>query len=378
MKVPVFLLPFFVGVRFNPLMERLKHTCTPRFDRATIVRNLPALLVSGALADGDMDRRIASLTERFGIYTSCYPLGLWAPGLAVTREMRHLTEIYLPLDEIRRAFDRFFAIACRFSPFIPASTIHNSTDWLDILLRLQPLVSRPDPAFLLRSLIGEESSRRCFIFANFMPARYGGGFGRYPGQAELLRRWLGANRSRLAGGVRCLDAACGSGEGTYELALLLMESGFSAASIHLHGTTLEPLELFAAAHAHFPHDPEREAAYRLHVGPLFESGAAEKISFTLEDLTRPAPAAEKVYDIILCNGLLGGPFIHDQRELLETVRRLSLRLCVRGILLAVSRFHGGWKKIASDEMLREIFRECGLKILPVAEGVAGVRVKGEG
>jgi SAM-dependent methyltransferase len=373
MKVPAFPLSFFTGVRFNPLMKRLKLTYTPRFDQAAIERDLPTLLVSGALSDGDMDRRIASLTERFAIYTSYYPLGLWAPGLAVTREMRNLTEIYLPLDEIRRAFDRFFAIAFRFSPFLPASVVHNSTDWLDILLRLQPIVSRPDPAFLLRSLMGDERLRGRFIFANFMPARYGGGFGRYPGQAELLRRWLAANRSRLTGGVRCLDAACGSGEGTYELALLLMESGFSAAAIDLQGATLEPLELFAAAHSHFPHDPEREAAYRLHVGPLFECGAAEKIVFTLEDLTRPAPGLEKGYDIILCNGLLGGPFIHDRRELLETVRRLSLRLRARGILLAMSRFHGGWKKIVPDETLREIFRACGLKVLPVAEGVAGVK-----
>ncbi len=86
---------------------------------------------------------------------------------------------------------------------------------------------------------------------------------------------------------------------------------------------------------------------------------------------------EKGYDIILCNGLLGGPFIHDRRELLETVRRLSLRLRARGILLAMSRFHGGWKKIAPDETLREIFRACGLKMLPVAEGVAGVKDQDE-
>lgn len=89
MKVPAFPLPFFAGVRFNPLMERLKLTYTPRFDRAAIERDLPALLVSCALSDGDMDRRIASLTERFGIYASYYPLGLWArdwllPGKCAT------------------------------------------------------------------------------------------------------------------------------------------------------------------------------------------------------------------------------------------------------------------------------------------------------
>ena len=358
-------------------MELLKLTYTPRLERAAIERNLSPLLVSGALSDRDMERRIAVLTERFGVYTSCYPFGLWAPGLAVTREMRNMTEIYLPLDEIRRAFGRFFAVALSFPPFLPASTVHNATDWLDMLLKLQPLVSRPDPAFLLRSLMGDERFRRSFIFANFMPDRYGGVFGRYPGQSEILRRWLAANRSRLARGVRCLDAACGSGEGTYELALLLMESGFSTAAIHLRGATLEPLELFAAAHVHFPHDPGREAAYRLHVAPLFACGAAERIGFTLEDVALPAAGLEKGYDIIICNGLLGGPFIHGRQELLETVRGLSSRLRAGGILLAANRFHGGWKKAVPEESLRELFRACGLKVLPVAEGVFGERAKGE-
>lgn len=351
---------------------------TPQFDQAAIERDLRALLVSGALSDRGLDRRIAILGERYRIYTSCYPHGLWAPGAFITPEMRNLTEFYLPLDEIRRAFDHLFSAALRFSPFLAASTIHNASAWLDALHGLESVVTSPDPAFLLHSLMTDEGLRRRFIFANFLPARYGGGFGRYPGQAELLRRWLAENRSRLACGVRCLDAACGSGEGAYELALLLMESGFAADSTHLRGVTLEPLELFCATHCYFPHDARRTAAYRLRAAPLLECGAIEKMRFTLENLTEPAPAREGGYDIILCNGLLGGPFLHDPRDLLQTVRGLSGRLRGKGILLAASRFHGGWKKLAPDEALRDIFRACGLRILPVAEGVAGEKEKGEG
>ena len=354
-------------------MEHLNLCYTPQFDQAAIERNLRDLLVPGVLSDRDLERRIAVLAEKFRIYAACYPHGLWAPGLLVTPEMRNLTEFYLPLDEIRRAFDHLFSVALRFLPFLAASTIHNASAWLDVLHGLQPIVNSPDPASLLRSLMTDEGFRRRFIFVNFLPARYGGGFGRYPGQAEFLRKWLAENRSRLAGNVRCLDAACGSGEGTYELALLLMESGFAADSIHVRGVTLEPLELFAAAHCYFPHDPRRTAAYRLHTAPLRTSGAAEKILFSLEDLIVSAPAREREYDIILCNGLLGGPFLHEPRDLLETVRRLTGRLSGKGILLAASRFHGGWKKLAPEEALREIFRVCGLRILPVAEGVAGVK-----
>ena len=349
---------------------------TPQFDEAVIERNLGALLVIGELSDRDIDRRIVTFAERFRIYTAYYPHGLWTPGVVSTSEMRNLTEIYLPLGEIRRAFDHLFTVALRFSPFIAASTIHNAANWLDALHGLQPFVTSPDPAGLLRRLMKDEAFRRRFIFANFLPARYGGGFGRYRGQVELLRSWLVKNRLRLAGGVGCLDAACGSGEGTYELALLLLECGIKADAINIRGVTLEPLEMFAAAHCYFPHDLQRTGRYRLHIAQLREAGINAKISFALEDLTVQKPVGEREYDIILCNGLLGGPFFHEPGELLEAVRKLAGRLRERGILLAASRFHGGWKKIASDEAMREIFRACGLRILQVAQGVAGV--KGEG
>jgi SAM-dependent methyltransferase len=229
---------------------------------------------------------------------------------------------------------------------------------------------------MLRTLLMDDRLRRCFIFSNFMPLRYGGGFGRYPGQREFLRKWLAANRTRLAGETRCLDVACGSGEGTYDLALLLLRSGFSADSIHVRGVSVEPLELFSAAHAYFPHNLEREAAYRRHVRPLFKCVAAGNIGFTLEDISMPYPEEEKGYDIILCNGLLGGPFLHDPVDLADTIWRLCERLRAGGILLAADRFHGGWKKLMTDEALRKLFGACGLMIQAVAEGVAGV--KGEG
>jgi len=361
-----------------PMMDHMTLLYTPQSDDAAIERNLSALMVAGELSDRNIDRRIATLAERFRIYTAYYPHGLWTPGVVSTSEMRNLTEVYLPLGEIRRAFDRFFAVALRFSPFLAASTIHNAANWLDALHGLQPLVTSPDPVFLLRRLMKDEGFRRRFIFANFLPVRYGGGFGRYPGQAELLRSWLVKNRLRLAGGASCLDAACGSGEGTYELALLLRESGIKADAINIRGVTLEPLEMFAAAHCYFPHDLQRTGRYRLHTARLREGGEIANISFTLEDLTEPVPAGEREYDIILCNGLLGGPFLHEPRELLETVRKLEGRLRKKGVMLAASRFHGGWKKATPDEAMREIFRACGLQIFQVAEGVAGEKDKGEG
>lgn len=354
-------------------MEPLKLHYGPRIDKTGIEEDLRALLESGGIMDEELGRRIDRLGERFRVYCGCYPYGLWAPGLAVEREMHILTEAYLPMAEILRVFDRFFSTALKFTPFRAASVLHNSSDWLDFLQRLQPLLCRPDPASLLGRLMKDEEFRRRFIFANFMPVRYGGGFGRYPGQSRFLAGWLETNRSRLAAGVYCLDAGCGSGEGTYELALLLLDNGFASEAMHVRGVTVEPLELFAAAHAFFPHALEREEEFRERVRPLFHCGAAEKISFHLEDLKCLDSAGEKGYDIILCNGLLGGPLLHDPEELRRTLQSLYGRLSPGGIMLAANRFHGGWKKLASDEALRDILCACGLEAVDVADGAGGVK-----
>lgn len=344
---------------------------SPRFDQAIIEQDLSALLVLGALADRSLEQWAARLAERYRIYATYYPHAMWAPGLALTLEMHSMTELYLPMDEIRRAFDRLLSIAVRFAADTRASTVHNAADWLDELRLLRPPPLSPDPAALLLQLMADEELRRSFIFANFMSARHGGGFGRYPGQSAFLREWLKGNRSRLSGPVHCLDAACGGGEGTYELALLLIECGFKGASMRIDGATLEPFELFAAAHCYFPHDPRRTAECRRVAGTLRERGAADNIRFTLEDLTVAGHGGE--YDIILCNGFLGGPFLHDSQVLRETMLILAGRLRPGGVLMAADRFHGGWKKLADEGMLRRILAECGLRILPVAEGVAGTR-----
>ena len=351
-------------------MERWKISYAPRFAEGSVEDDLQELLVSGVLVDEDLARRIDRLAERFRIYARYYPHGMWAPGAAINGEMRNLTETYLPMGEICRAFDRLFSLALKFPPLRAASILHGSVGWLDFLQALHPIVHHADPSALLRSLMADERLRRSFIFANFIPSRYGGGFGRYPQQHSFLAGWLAANRARLAGGVRSLDAACGTGEGTYELARLLMCSGFPADVIRVRGTTLEPLEMFAAAHAHFPHDPKREALFRHHIKRLLDCAAIEKISFHLERIGEEG-GAEEACDIILCNGFLGGPFLHALDKISAAVESLAGRLAPGGVILAADRFHGGWKKLVDEEMMRKVLTACGLRILPVAEGVGG-------
>jgi chemotaxis methyl-accepting protein methylase len=353
-------------------MENLRVSFAPAFDPIAIRRELDRLLVPGVLADADLEGRIVRLDERFRAYAASAPHGLWAQGLVVTDAMRRQTEIYLPLAEIRQAFRRLFSLALTFSPCLQASLLHTANCWLDVLTELHPLVSRPNPAALLRRLMADEELRCRFLFASFLPRRYGGAFGRYPGQAEFLRRWLGTSRARLAHGVRCLDAACGCGEGTYELARLVLECGYPAVAMTVTGATLEPLELFAAAHGFFPHDAGRQAEFIRRVEPRRLGRETERIRFVLEDLRTSASAGQR-YDVILCNGVLGGPFFPGGEDVAPIIERLAGRLAPGGVLLAADRFHAGWKRALAPDAVAALLRRSGLRPVSIEEGVGGVK-----
>lgn len=358
-------------------MNPVEITYRPALGREAAERDLRRLLVTGTIRDSDLEGRIARLEERFGVYSARYPMGTWAPGLAVTHEMRRLTEIYLPMAEIRGAFRRFFSVSLKFRPFLATTPICASSTWPEFLTELNPQISRANPAPLLERLLADEGYRKGFLFAHFLPRRHGGAFGRYPAQAAFLRRWLAGNRARVGEGISCLDAACGTGEGTYELALLLLESGFPADRFRVRGSTLEPLELFSAAHLRFPHDLRREESCRRRVEEVFARGGAERMLFTREDLTSAEESGES-HDVILCNGLLGGPLMHGKGEAERVLRLLAGRLLPGGILLAADRFHGGWKKAVPASLLREMLTMCGLRVIEVEEGVAGTKtVKGD-
>lgn len=342
----------------------------PSLDPNEIGNRLSKLLATGPICDRDLERRICRLGERFRVYAARSPHGLWAPGLAVTREMEATSELYLPLEEIGRALRRLFALSLNFEPFLPATPLHTVASWPGFLHRLQPPARDANPARLLHRLAADGEFRTRFLFSLFLPRRYGGGFGRYPGQAAFLREWLAANRPER---VRCLDAACGSGEGTYELALLLLEAELSPERIELHGTTVEPLELFAAAHGWFPHDPARQEAYRARIRRVFTGGADERVIFYREDLTVGGRAAGDGYDLVLCNGLLGGPLLSGAEKLAGAVGGLCARLGPGGLFMAADRFHEGWKRSVPAGELREMLADNGLEPLDVEEGVAGVK-----
>jgi hypothetical protein len=344
---------------------------TPTHESGEALRRLDRLLVTGALRDPGLMVRIDRLAGAFQSYAGSYPLPLWAPGLVLTPEMRSLTEALFPISQVRAVFDLLLKRGCRFTPLLTGSYLHSSASWLDLLQRHKPQLRRADPAITLRELAEDGEARMRFLFALLLPHHFGGAFDRYPEQSEWLGAWLRDNAGRLGGRMRALDSACGSGEGTYGLAELMVGAGFGGEGCAVHGSTLEPIELFAAAHAFFPHDPDREREYRKRVAPLLESADPIGMEFYLDEVGRAAGGGN--YHLVLCNGLLGGPLMHDSGELARSVQALAARLAPGGVLLAADRFHAGWRLQVPAEALRALMRKNGLTPLEVPEGVGGVK-----
>ena len=342
----------------------------PTTDPAQIRAGLDRLLVPGTLLDSRLERRIERLSGAFQSYARSYPLPLWAPGLAVTNEMRGTTEALFPLAPARALFEQLLARGCRFAPMLSGTYLGTSACWLDLLQRLYPLACCADPAPILRRLAEEEKARTAFLFALMLPQHFGGGFDRYPKQSEWLSAWLREGATRREGSLRVLDAACGSGEGTYQVAQQLVEAGASRGSV-VHGSTLEPIELFAGAHMFFPHAPDREREYRDRVGTLLARFPDPALAFYL-DRVDAVPQCEH-YDLILCNGLLGGPLLHRPAELTAAFAGLVARLAPRGLLVAADRFHAGWRQRVPTQALVEQMRVHGLIPVAIPEGIAGVK-----
>ena len=79
------------------------------------------------------------------------------------------------------------------------------------------------------------------------------------------------------------------------------------------------------------------------------------------------------FNLILCNGLLGGPIIHEKEQLDRAVGNLARLLTPGGILLAADNFHGGWKQKCPQKNLRALFELYGLKSFQAGEGVGGLK-----
>lgn len=334
----------------------------------------PGSLLSPDINKDRFQPALRRLHTLFRVYAGTCPVPLPAPGLIVTPEIRTQCERYLPIADITAVFYHLYSAALTYPPILSSTPFHNAMSWADVFPAL-PAQFRfsTNPACLLEALLADRDLLTAFLFASFLPGRFYGGIGRYPGQQHFIREWLVTRKGRT---LSCLDAACGSGETTYGLALLLSEGGFSPEETRIEGWTLEPLEVWAATRRSFPHDRRRETLLREATSALFEQGFQARIRFRCVDLTdliQGETVGGGQFDLILCNGLLGGPIIHQKELLGRAVGNLAELLAPGGILLAADSFHGGWKQKCPQTELRALFEANGMNVFDAGLGIGGLK-----
>lgn len=344
------------------------YSLTPSLDTGEALSTLDTLLAADIGPD-HFHGAIHRLHRRFASYADTCPAPFIAPCLVVSPEIRRQSEMYLPIAEITKIFNRLYCATLNSPPIFSSSPFHNALSWADTFVGLPPqLQFSINPSTLLEQLLNDRNLLTKFLFASFLPHRFYGGFRRYNGQSAFIRKWLWERKKAT---LRCLDAACGTGEDSYGLATLLLERGFDREMIQIESWTIDPLEVWAAAHCSFPHDRQREARFREETAALFEHGYETRICFRCVDLTKPPPA--EPFDLILCNGLLGGPLFHEAQFVKNIVANLAGILAPGGIMLAADSFHAGWKQHYPQQMLRVVLEENGLRTFSAGEGVGGVK-----
>lgn len=349
------------------------HPITLPFSSANESDALDALLTP--IDKNRFQGAIRRLHSMFSLYACTSSEPLPAPGLIVTPEIRVQCERYLPIATVAATFNRLYSAALTYSPVLSSTPFFNMLSWADAfaILPAQFQISS-DPAQLLESLLADQPLLIRFLFTSFLPERFYGRTGRYPEQQIFIREWSASRRTAT---IRCLDTACGTGENTYGLALLLSEQGFLPENVRIEGWTLDPLEVWAATYRRIPYDRRREELLRESTGTLFHRGYGSRISFHCRDISAPSSAGNSPvqadFDLIVCNGLLGGPIIHEKEQMKRVVAYLCQLVAPGGVLLADNNFHGGWKQKCPQKDLRSLFEQSGLDFFEVGEGVGGIK-----
>jgi SAM-dependent methyltransferase len=248
--------------------------------------------------------------QRWQRFVACVPPPRWHRAIPISAEWRALYEAYLPVSEYVRSLR------------LLARLVLPHPSWLPAALALPDLWFYLPPAFDGRVLVRLDQLP-ALLAALADPPQFGTADGRYPEQLATLRGWA---RRHTADKARLLDLGSGTGEGTREAAAILQEEGLEAQAV---GVTREPLEAWMAATGQFPHRAQ-------HAG---ETAALHSCRFLAGD-AQSAPCRGP-FDIILCNGLAGGRFLHTDTaywQLLNEFRRL---LAPGGLVLLGCRFHDG-------------------------------------
>ncbi len=247
----------------------------------------------------------------------------WAKNLIITPEVRGTYNTWLPMD----AFCRSLCGICR--AYLPEES------WIPLPLRKAIYQSLPDfwaamPIDVAGKVCFSEKELLPLFCAMADPPRFGTTAGRYPGELEYLR-------SIVQGGMSLLDVGCGVGVNTLEMAAAL-------GGARVTGITPEPLEVWMAQNRRLPHDARRETIMKGFDGNAdFQLGSAEHFSGD--------------YDIIVCNGLIGGRFFYKENQYTAFLHCCRKALRSGGKVVISDRFHEGSQKNMAN--FKAISAACG-------------------
>ena len=236
----------------------------------------------------------------------------WARDLIITPELRAAYEMWLPMREFLHDLKTIG------QAWLP------SEECLPLPLRHDIFLSLPDlwaalPSSLEGKLCFSPQELLAFFCALADPPRFGTICGRYNDELALIKDLARPN-------MRVLDIACGVGLNTLEIA--------ATSGGETIGLTSEWLEVWMATHRCLPHDSLREQDIRRFPHDLnvrFQLGRAEFFAF------------EKPFDLIVCNGLVGGRFFHSEAHYAAFLDSCRACLAQNGSILLANHFHEGAK-----------------------------------
>lgn len=292
-----------------------------------------------------------------------HPSPLWRPDTPVSPALRQTWEQFLPVRDYLRDL-RHLALACLPSPsWLPAVLVPAVGQDTHAPERPLAYASLPDlwhtlpPALAGRVAYGAEEFVP-LLCALADPPRFGTDFGRYPEQQDWLAAWRPAADSPTGSTTRLLDIGCGTGQGTLEAGATVARA--ASVPVLALGLTREPLEAWMATTRSLPHDAAREARYRNCVpppaGPL---GMTLVLQFLAADAVS-LPVANATQDIVLANGLLGGPMLATAERLQIFLWEARRVLRPGGVLLAANCFHDG--HLAPLELFTAVARRLGWRV----------------
>ncbi len=270
--------------------------------------------------------------SRHSLFAQRVPPPWWAHGLVLDSDVRQQYENYLPVGEFKRDLHALARCMLPDPDWTPSAL--KTTKGCGCCSWGEKHASLPD---LWQTMSAEFAGKLRFELDEMLPLfcaladppRFGTDFGRYSQQLDLLRNWLfDIPRSRC----RALDLGCGTGQGTWELTALLRHGGVRKPLVT--GVTYEPLEAWMAGNRQLPHDLRRAAVFK-------GFSCEDTPEFVVADVNDMPFGCRHNVDLIICNGLIGGPFLHHEEQIEKLLAAFRGMLRPDGVVTVANHFHDG-------------------------------------